>query len=318
MELNAIYNIYRLLQLKGVGPVLVNKILKEFLAEKVSLFELQEEQYSSKILAKYLDGQQISEFYIEDNILKNQIDEMLDINAGFLTIDDSEYPARLKVSLNNHTPPVLSYLGNLRLLGKKSIGFCGAREASEKGLVVAEDCAKQLALNNIVVVSGHAKGIDQKTHFSALYYGGETIIVLAEGLLNFSIRKILKDIWDWNRVLVISEYLPRARWNPSRAMQRNSTIIALSISMILIEAGKNGGSMDAGLKTLSMNKKLFTPIYEGMPEFAIGNQLLLKRGAISIKKSRSTGKANLSNLFHYITDFSEMDFNHQTKIFENQ
>lgn len=66
--------------------------------------------------------------------------------------------------------------------------------------------------------------------------------------------------------------------------------------MILIEAGANGGSMDAGRKTLQMKRKLYAPVYDGMPEFAIGNQLLLREGATPLMRNRATGRANLSAL----------------------
>ncbi|WP_435525353.1 DNA-processing protein DprA [Chryseobacterium indoltheticum] len=78
--------------------------------------------------------------------------------------------------------------------------------------------------------------MDLKTHYTSLKNDGSTIIVLPEGLENFKIKKILKDVWDWERVLVISEYLPNAIWSVSRAMERNSTIVALSNLMVLIEA----------------------------------------------------------------------------------
>lgn len=179
----------------------------------------------------------------------------------------------------------------------------GYRDASEKGLEVAKDCASQLAKEGFVIVSGHAAGVDQHTHFSALEVGGNTIIVLPEGLLNFNIKKFLKPVWDEERVLVISEFVPNAIWSASNAMQRNRTIIGLSQAMILIEAGKNGGSMDAGLKTLKLKKKLYAPVYENMPENAVGNEILLKKGALPIQKKRSSGKANLDNLKIYLENF---------------
>ena len=66
--------------------------------------------------------------------------------------------------------------------------------------------------------------------------------------MNFRIRKNLKDVWDWKRTLVISEFLPSDCRTASRAMQRYQTIIGLSNAMILIASGKNGGSIAAGLK----------------------------------------------------------------------
>jgi predicted Rossmann fold nucleotide-binding protein DprA/Smf involved in DNA uptake len=76
-------------------------------------------------------------------------------------------------------------------------------------------------------------------------------------------------------------------------MQRNRTIGALSRAMILIESASTGGSIEAGRASLSMGVPLFAPVYEGMPESAVGNRELLAHGARPLLKSRTTGRANL-------------------------
>ena len=48
-------------------------------------------------------------------------------------------------------------------------------------------------------------------------------------------------MWDWDRVLVVSQFQPDEPWKAFRAMTRNQLIIALSRVMIVIEAGENGG-----------------------------------------------------------------------------
>lgn len=245
-----------------------------------------------------LKPEQLNQLSLSDTVLKEQIDRLEGINAGFLTITASNYPHILTSSLKNSAPPVITYMGNLNILQMDAVGFCGSRKASDRGLDVAKDCASQLANEGIAIVSGHAAGVDQQTHYAALETGGSTIIVLPEGLLNFRRRKILDAVWDYDRVLVISEFAPNARWTASRAMQRNKTIIALSKAMILIEAGKRGGSMDAGKKTLAMKKMLYAPVYEGMPDFAVGNQILLQQGAVPLMRNKNTGKASLTKLIN--------------------
>ena len=298
-----VYAIYKLMKIKGVGPIIANKIIRTLSFSNRSLYNILENNIENKMLSSLLNNYQIEQFGIVDTFLKEQIIKLEGDNAGFLTFSNPKYPKHLLSCLGDLAPPILCYKGNLDLLKMHSVGFCGSRKASNKGLQVAMDCVKQLAEKEIVIISGHAAGIDQKTHYTALESGGSTIIVLPEGILNFKIRKSFKVVWDWKRVLVISEYLPNASWNAFHAMQRNKTIIGLSNAMILIEAGKNGGSMAAGIKTLEMNKKLYAPIYEGMPDFAVGNQILLKKGAIPLGKSRDTGKANLKNLFNFLDEY---------------
>jgi hypothetical protein len=43
--------------------------------------------------------------------------------------------------------------------------------------------------------------------------------------------------------------------------------------MDFIEAGETGGSLDAGMKTISYGKSLFVPDYAVAPQSALGNVL---------------------------------------------
>jgi DNA processing protein len=192
--------------------------------------------------------------------------------------------------------PTLSVMGNLDLLGSPAIGFCGSRKASDKGLETAEDCADQAAREGFAVVSGNAAGVDLMAHMAALKAGGATILVLPEGMDHFRIRKVLRELWDWERVLVISQFEANAVWQAYRAMARNELIIALSRVMIVIEAGLKGGTMSAGLSTLKFGKPLFVANYHEIEKVAPGNAKLLNQGAQMLSKSKSTGRANIDRI----------------------
>ena len=294
------YYIYKLLSINRIGPVLINKI---FSNRENSLFNYDEKlelDLFKSILSNYLSSLQMQEFSSKDTNLENYIKELSDKKSKFITILNKNYPKLLLQALKNSAPPILSYIGNINLLKSVGVGFCGSRKASQKGLNATRDLVEQLVENKIVIISGYASGVDNEAHHTALVNNGSTIIVLPTGLLNFKIKKSLEQIWDWDRVLVLSEFIPNTQWSVSRAMQRNKTIIGLSKAMVLIESSRSGGSMDAGIRTLEMNRKLYTPIYQNMPEFAVGNKILLKKGAFRILKHESTGKANTANLINHI------------------
>jgi DNA processing protein len=254
-------------------------------------------------LRNWLNDNQIDEFNTFDSHLQEQLIGLKGRNVSVVSILDSSYPKILSRSLGNSCPPILSCMGKLELLGLPSVGFCGSRRASQRGLDVARDCVEQLAHQEFAVVSGYASGIDQQVHSAVLESGGFTIIVLPEGISNFKIRRSLRDSWDWERVLVISEFLPDDIWLSSRAMQRNNTIIGLSNVMVLIEAGRKGGSIDAGKKTLKLKRTLYVPCYENMLETAGGNKELLDLGATPLLRDSKTGRANLANLIGDVMDF---------------
>jgi len=184
-------------------------------------------------------------------------------------------------------------LGNFELLNHVSVGFCGSREASDKGMATARDAATLLANDKINIVSGFAAGVDMNAHRAALAAGGTTTVVLAEGILRFRVKKDISDLWDEARTLVVSEFGPNLPWSVSHAMQRNRTICGLSRAMVLIEARTTGGSIEAGRICLSIGLPLFAAVYEGSPESATGNEELLSRGAQRLMKSKSRDLPNI-------------------------
>lgn len=284
-----ISTIYKLMKVKGVGPVRTNKILYSLAGD------LDENEFHDKINS-VLDSSQLEYFRHSDNV----IDEMdVGYPVGFMSIIDEFYPDELKRFLSVNTPPVLSYIGNVGLLTKRKAAFSGSRKVSEKGIGITRDCVKQMSAMDVAIVSGYAAGVDVAAHEEAIASGGSTIVILPEGIKNFRIKKELKNIWDWNRVLVISEFMPDDKWTVGRAMSRNNTIIGLSDIVFVIEAGNTGGSLDAGFKTLEKGKPLFVPQYGIVPESASGNNMLISRGAYPVRMKRETARANLYKAFEF-------------------
>lgn len=209
---------------------------------------------------------------------------------------NDQYPWRLATVLGKRAPDQLYARGNLTLLERHAISFCGARDASEKGIRAASACARSAVAADYVVTSGNARGVDRATHYEALKADGETILVLPEGISRFRIAPELREIWDWNKVLVLSQFDPEAIWRSYQAMERNSVIMALSCAMVVVEAGEKGGTRAAGEEALKLRVPLFAIDYGFDEEMAPGNRALIARGACKIKKSRDTGQPNLRTL----------------------
>lgn len=188
----------------------------------------------------------------------------------------TSYPGAVQAGFGN--PPTLYLQGNLDLLDRASLGFCGSRKASRSGLETTYCLARNAAEKNIVVISGNAKGVDTAAHMSALENDGETILVLPEGIDRFRVRADLRPVWDWRRVLVISQFERNAPWQSWRAMQRNKLVISLSNAIVVVEAGEKGGTLDAGKTALRMGRPLLVAHYDPIPEAARGNSWLLEDG----------------------------------------
>ncbi len=283
--------ILRLLSTPGIGVVTTNSLL-------ASLGDCMDPAR----LKPLLSAKQYEAFQATEEKVGEDLEKLEEQGVTLITALDDRYPTLLRVRLSKNAPPLLMTLGNSELLKKVAVGFCGSRKASDKGLATATDCADQLARADINIVSGYAAGVDMATHIAALQGGGTTTLVLCEGILHFQKKRTLQDQWDWDRILVVSEFLPGIPWSVRNAMQRNKTICALTSAMILIESSSKGGSIEAGRACLKMGIPLFAPVYEAMPETAVGNRELLQQGAHELFKSLTKNRANMTSVLSLVSE----------------
>lgn len=206
------------------------------------------------------------------------------------------YPSHLLQALGDSAPPVIFCKGNLELLAQKSVGFCGSRKASEKGLNITGRCAEQLVEKGICVVSGYAHGVDMFAHKAALEKGGTTIFVLVEGILRFQKKRNVAELLTEKNYLAVSQFPPLLSWVARNAMRRNATIIGLSEAMILVESGLSGGTFAAGEETLKRQQPLFVIDFAAPGPSAEANPYFIKKGGVAIRGNKE-GKPNLSKLF---------------------
>jgi len=281
------FDLMTLLDAPGVGPSRVRKLLKKWKSQPDS--SLMDED----LLCEALTPSQLEALPKSRERIRRHWDQLQEKNVKVLSVVDLDYPASLRRTLGDDVPPLLLCIGNLDLLNSPSVGFCGSRDASEKGARTAYDSAALLTREDLNIVSGYAAGVDLSAHHAALASGGTTTIVLAEGVLRFRVKKQLKDEWDSTRTLIVSEFGPNLPWSVSHAMQRNRTICGLSLALVLIEARATGGSVQAGRDCLRLGLPLFAAVYEGSPETATGNDELLHLGARRLMKSRATGLPNI-------------------------
>lgn len=245
---------------KGIGNVTLKKIMNFLQVKNLSWSDL---CCDDSLLNDVFPHKQdiIQSIHAQGEQAKRVSEKMYQNNIKIIYCQDAQYPEKLKASLGEKCPAFLFYKGNIEILNKPSVGFCGSRKVSLKGLNITRDCARQLVDKGIVVISGYAGGTDIAAHKSALQYSGETVFVLAEGILKASIKNEVREFLTDNNHIFVSPYMPELTWNAGNAMKRNSIIIGLSDAMILVESGENGGTYAAGNETLAMRHPLFVIDY---------------------------------------------------------
>ena len=284
----------QLMLAKGIGDAAIKKILNSISLNNDLSF--QDYCKDSVLLQKVLfrpgtideTMQSIAFNESEAEKLANRLE-----NRGITMITEAEegYPERLKNSLGKDCPPVLFLKGNIELLSSCGVGFCGSRKVSEKGKTITRQCSAQLATEGITVVSGYAGGTDIAAHRSALENGGNTICVLAEGLLEYKEKTEVNSSLNDRNHLFVSQFSPNSVWTASNAMRRNSVIMGLSKAMILVEAGMTGGTFAAGKEALKRGIPLFVVDYAKPEVSAEANPYFIEHGGRPIR-SRG-GKPNL-------------------------
>ena len=108
--------------------------------------------------------------------LKKYIEYMEENQIHLITIKDKEYPYKLKEMYDS--PIAIFTKGNKDLLKQKSIAIIGSRSCSSYGKFISKNFAYGLAKNNIVVISGLARGIDTYAHSGTLKIKNSTIAVV--------------------------------------------------------------------------------------------------------------------------------------------
>ncbi len=157
-----------------IGAINQNKLLEKYKKpENIWNLTKKELQRSEFLNTNQIDNI-LDKAYRED--LDKYIEYMEKNSIDLITIYDKEYPEKLK---NIYDPPVLIYVkGNKEILNKNAIAIIGSRSSSDYGKFSAKKFAYEIVKNNIIVVSGLAKGIDAQAHIGALNFEECTIAVV--------------------------------------------------------------------------------------------------------------------------------------------
>ena len=208
---------------------------------------------------------------------------MPNIENKFIVLeqDDELYPKEL---MRLNAPPKRLYCsGNLDLLKKRKAAVIGSRKLSTYGRWVAENLGRVLSENDVVVVSGLAKGADFFAHIGALSKGGNTIAVLGTAIDRVypaEHRALQRQIE--REGLLISEYPPGApsgKWN---FRNRNRITAALSEHIYLAEAGLESGAIITCNYAIECGRDVYVVPGNINSQYNLGSNKLLADGAMPL------------------------------------
>jgi len=161
-----------------------------------------------------------------------------------LYFEDPEYPQRLNQCADG---PILLYTrGEEGLKCRRSLSVVGTRRATSYGRDHCKAIVSGLAsmLNDLVIVSGLAYGIDVIAHRAALASGLPTVAVLGHGFSTIypqSHRDTAKKIIGQGAL--VTDFHSKMGPERNNFLRRNRIIAGLSDATLVIESAKTGGAL---------------------------------------------------------------------------
>ena len=239
-----------LLGIKGIGPKKAGLLLK-------SLSQVQLADLSLAIESKLSAGLDPRDWRLLCAYGEETVAKALDHGLSVVDILSAEYPGGLK---RLDDPPLVVFVKGqptamrtqypLAIVGSRSpCAYTKKAGAAMSGLAASKASS---------IISGLAVGCDSIAHSQALLNGTPTVAVVAHGLdiVYPSVNKSLAiDIVESGGCLV-SEYPIGAPPRPNHFIARDRIQAGLSMSGILLQSSKNGGSMHAMRALLKINARV--------------------------------------------------------------
>lgn len=277
--------ILKLMQTDGIGARTILRILRAADDTQCEPEALLNSEGSDLFQRFRIPGDLIERLGTDSAEAENLLEELREHNIRMVVYASDDYPTRLAQTLGDTAPPALFIHGNIDLLKQPTVAVCGSRNVSTEGSEATSELVGQLAGWGVNVISGAAAGVDQAAHSAAVTAGGVTTVVLPTGILSFNMTDLLDDATGRDKLLVISEFYPRAKWTTWGAMQRNNTIVALSQAVVAVEPGMSGGTFEAARAALKLGRPLYLPASDEGGQMTEEYRYFLKRGAIEIRKT---------------------------------
>ncbi len=167
------------------------------------------------------------------------------------------------------------------MLRRKCISIVGCRDCTKYGAEITKKLSYNLAKQNIVIVSGLARGIDTMAHIGALKACGKTIAIVAHGLDMIypdSNRELAKQIISSGGA-IISEFPIGTKALKENFPMRNRIISGISKGTIIVEAKEKSGSLITANFALEQGRELYAVPGSIFSDNSRGTNELIKNGA---------------------------------------
>jgi DNA processing protein len=203
-----------------------------------------------------------------------------------LYLEDPEYPQRLKEC---DDAPILLYTTGIKgLNSKNALSVVGTRKASSYGKELCRRIVLELgaAIEDLVVVSGLAYGIDVIAHRAALEAGIPTVAVLGHGLSTIyphSHRETAKKICGQGALL--TDFHSGIGPERNNFLRRNRIIAGMADATLVVESAAEGGALITADLASSYNRDVLALPGRASDERSRGCNNLIKKNVAAMVES---------------------------------
>jgi DNA processing protein len=262
----------RLIRTESIGPITYRQLIARFGTAEAALQALPDlARRGGRVLA-----------IAAADTAEAELAALHQLGAQLIFIGTPAYPAML-ADLES-APPALSARGDTGLLDRPAVAIVGARNASAAGVRFARQLASDLAGEDMVVVSGLARGIDAAAHQGAMH--GGTIAVVAGGVdvvYPPEHAALMAEIAE--KGLILAEQRPGTQPQARHFPRRNRIIAGLAAGTVVVEGAPKSGSLITARVAAEAGREVMAVPGSPLDPRAQGCNLLIREGATLVQSA---------------------------------
>ena len=159
-----------------------------------------------------------------DEALQGSEEELIRQGVSIVQSDSDLFPPALREKRISS----LYVKGNDQILKRPILTFLSSMKPDESEVNAALACLELVARPGLSIMVGYEHRLSRPIIRRALKLGSDVIISFPEGMLNFSVRRDVRDIWNEKRIAVVTHAAPRQRWNPGVTLKAKYLSLALA------------------------------------------------------------------------------------------
>ncbi|WP_242186741.1 DNA-processing protein DprA [Sphingomonas sp. CARO-RG-8B-R24-01] len=263
----------RLIRTPRIGPVTYAHLLARFGSPEAAILAL------PQLAAR---GGGIPPAVAAPAVAERELASVRRLGARHFFKGDPTYPPLL--AQLDDAPPALILRGDATLLSRTPIAMVGARNASAAACRFARQLAVELGREQVVVVSGLARGVDTAAHVGAIETG--TIAVIAGGIdISYPPENAELQERIARECLLIAEQPPGTEPRARHFPYRNRIIAGLALGTVVVEAAPKSGSLITARLAAELGREVMAVPGSPLDPRAQGCNGLIRDGATLIQSA---------------------------------